>query len=282
MSGAADWLGLTGKVAVVTGAGGGIGRAVCAAMHGAGARVVALDRAADPIPGTMVLSCDMTTEASVTAAADHVARTLGGADILVNAAGILRPGPLETLSLQDWEAMIAVNLTGCFLGARAFGAQMLARGGGAIVHVASISASQPQPFSGAYSPGKAGVVMLSRQLASASPSTHSFFQVLPSTNTSVIACSEWGARGVRSNVVSPGLVRTPLSAAFYADNETLAARESMVPVGRIGDPVDTANAVLFLCSSRANYITGQEIIIDGGLSQVLMGQVPRPGYAQRS
>ena len=259
MSGAADWLGLTGKVAVVTGAGGGIGRAVCAAMHGAGARVVALDRAADPIPGTMVLSCDMTTEASVTAAADHVARTLGGADILVNAAGILRPGPLETLSLQDWEAMIAVNLTGCFLGARAFGAQMLARGGGAIVHVASISASQPQPFSGAYSPGKAGVVMLSRQLA-----------------------YEWGARGVRSNVVSPGLVRTPLSAAFYADNETLAARESMVPVGRIGDPVDTANAVLFLCSSRANYITGQEIIIDGGLSQVLMGQVPRPGYAQRS
>tara|TARA_R110002124_G_C8594914_1_gene483707 strand:- start:132 stop:515 length:384 start_codon:yes stop_codon:yes gene_type:complete len=127
------------------------------------------------------------------------------------------------------------------------------------VHVASISASQPQPFSGAYSPGKAGVVMLSRQLA-----------------------YEWGARGVRSNVVSPGLVRTPLSAAFYADNETLAARESMVPVGRIGDPVDTANAVLFLCSSRANYITGQEIIIDGGLSQVLMGQVPRPGYAQRS
>tara|TARA_R110002073_G_scaffold11117_19_gene51410 strand:- start:2157 stop:2936 length:780 start_codon:yes stop_codon:yes gene_type:complete len=259
MSGSTDWLGLANKVAVVTGAGGGIGRATCAALHGAGAQVVALDRSADPIPGATVQFCDMSNEASVNEAATYVAQTLGGADILVNAAGILRPGALETLSLTDWEAMIAVNLTGCFLGARAFGAQMLARGGGAIVHVASISASQPQPFSGAYSPGKAGVVMLSRQLA-----------------------YEWGARGVRSNVVSPGLVRTPLSAAFYADNETLAARESMVPVGRIGDPVDTANAVLFLCSSRANYITGQEIIIDGGLSQVLMGQVPRPGYAQRS
>jgi NAD(P)-dependent dehydrogenase (short-subunit alcohol dehydrogenase family) len=90
---------------------------------------------------------------------------------------------------------------------------------------------------------------------------------------------EWGPRGVRSNLVSPGLVRTPLSAAFYADQETLTAREALVPIGRIGDPADIADAILFLSSPRASYITGQEIVLDGGLSQVLMGQVPRPGYS---
>ena len=90
---------------------------------------------------------------------------------------------------------------------------------------------------------------------------------------------EWGPRGVRSNCVSPGLVRTPLSEAFYADPDVKARRESMVPLRRIATPQDMADAALFLASPRASYVTGQEILVDGGLSQALMGLVPRPGYA---
>ncbi|WP_368074458.1 SDR family NAD(P)-dependent oxidoreductase [Celeribacter baekdonensis] len=99
--------------------------------------------------------CDVSDLRSVEAAADHIAK-LGGADVLVNNAGILRPGPLEDLAIEDWQAMLKVNLDGCFITAQSFGKQMIAKGVGALVHVASISASQPQPFSGAYSPGKAG------------------------------------------------------------------------------------------------------------------------------
>jgi NAD(P)-dependent dehydrogenase (short-subunit alcohol dehydrogenase family) len=89
---------------------------------------------------------------------------------------------------------------------------------------------------------------------------------------------EWGPLGVRSNVVSPGLVITPLSEAFYQDAEVRRAREERVPVGRIGKPEDMADAALFLASARAGYVNGQEIVVDGGLSQTLMGSVPRPGY----
>ena len=90
---------------------------------------------------------------------------------------------------------------------------------------------------------------------------------------------EWGPRGVRSNVVSPGLVRTPLSESFYADPKTKAARESVVPLRRIGRVEDIADAVLYFASDRAGYVTGQEVIVDGGYAQTLMNHVPRPGYA---
>ena len=152
--------------------------------------------------------------------------------------------------------MLDVNLTGYLRCAQAFGAGMLARGSGALVHVGSISGSHQQAFSNAYSASKAGVSMLSRQLA-----------------------YEWGPRGVRSNVVSPGLVRTPLSESFYADPKTKAARESVVPLRRIGRVEDIADAVLYFASDRAGYVTGQEVIVDGGYAQTLMNHVPRPGYA---
>jgi NAD(P)-dependent dehydrogenase (short-subunit alcohol dehydrogenase family) len=185
-----------------------------------------------------------------------VAERFGGADILINNAGILRPGPLADLPLADWRKMLAVNLDGVLMATQIFARQMAPRGGGALVHVASISASNPQPFSGAYSAGKAAVAMLSRQIA---------FEMAP--------------QGIRSNVVSPGLVLTPLSAAFYQDPEVRLARERHVPLGRIGDPQDMADVALYLASPRAGYVTGQEIIVDGGLSQTLMANVPRPGYA---
>ena len=258
-----SWLGLEGKTAVVTGAGGGIGQALARAFAAEGARVVLLDRdeertaplVAELGHGAFTLACDLSKAGEIAAAAERV-DAAGGADILVNNAGILRPGPLESVSEADWSAMLAVNLTGYLAAAQAFGKGMMARGGGALVHVASIAGSHPQPASGAYSASKAAILMLSRQLA-----------------------YEWGPKGIRSNTVSPGLVRTPLSEPFYRDEAVKAKREAMVPMRRIATPQDMADAALFLASNRASYISGQDIVVDGGLSQTLMGLVPRPGYA---
>ncbi|UJQ94117.1 SDR family NAD(P)-dependent oxidoreductase [Mariluticola halotolerans] len=263
-----SWLGLEGKIAVITGGSGGIGRATAETLSEAGARVALLDydgtaaesAAAEISPDgktAIGIRCDVSSPEAVRNAADAVRAKWPTVDILVNNAGILRPGPLESLPIEDWTRMLEVNLTGCLTTSQIFGAAMMEKGAGALVHVASISASQPQPFSGAYSPGKAGLAMLSRLLA-----------------------FEWGPKGIRSNVVSPGLVLTPLSEKFYVDQTTKSARESMVPSCRIGAPQDMANAVAFLCSARASYINGQEIVVDGGLSQTLMGSVPRPGYSR--
>jgi NAD(P)-dependent dehydrogenase (short-subunit alcohol dehydrogenase family) len=258
-----SWLGLDGKTAVITGAGGGIGQALARAFAAEGLRVVLLDRTeertrqlADELGnGAFVLSCDLSRSDEIAAAAETVDAE-GGADILVNNAGILRPGSLESVSEADWSAMLSVNLNGYLAAAQAFGRGMIARGGGTLVHVASIAGTHPQPASGAYSASKAAILMLSRQLA-----------------------YEWGPKGIRSNTVSPGLVRTPLSEPFYRDAEVKAKREAMVPLGRIAEPKDMADVALFLASPRASYVTGQDIVVDGGLSQTLMGLVPRPGYA---
>ncbi len=256
-----SWLGLTGKRAVITGAGGGIGQVLARSFAAEGAQVVLLDRDLDrsaPLAaelGGLALICDLADPDSVAEAATRV-EAEGGADVLVNAAAILRPGALDTVSTADWSAMLAVNLTGYLTAAQAFGRGMLARGRGSLVHIASIAGSQPQPASGAYSASKAATLMMSRQLA-----------------------QEWGPRGVRSNCVSPGLVLTPMSAAFYADPDVKARREAMVPLRRIAAPQDMADVALFLASDRAGYVTGQDIVVDGGLSQCLMGLVPRPGYA---
>lgn len=258
-----SWLGLDGKTVVVTGAGGGIGQALAHAFAGQGARVVLLDRDTQrtaPLAetlggGALALACDLSRAEEIAAAAETV-EAEGGADVLVNNAGILRPGPLESVSEADWSAMLAVNLTGYLAAAQAFGRGMIARGNGALVHVASIAGTQPQPASGAYSASKAAILMLSRQLA-----------------------FEWGPKGIRSNSLSPGLVRTPLSEPFYKDEQVKAAREAMVPLRRIATPEDMADVALFLASPRAAYVTGQDLVVDGGLSQSLMGMVPRPGYA---
>lgn len=261
----ADWLGLKDRVCVVTGAGGGIGRAVALAMAEAGAAVVLLDKDEPSCQATaakvrqtgvrtLAVTCDIANPESV-AAAERAARAIGPCDILVNNAGILRPGPLATVSLDDWNVLLSVNLTGYLLCAQAFGKAMIERGRGAIVHTASIAASNAQAFSGAYSVSKAGVLMLSRLLA-----------------------VEWGPRGVRSNVLSPGLVRTPMSESFYQAPGVTERRAAAIPVGRIGTPEDMAQVVLFLASDRAGFVNGQEIIVDGGFEHMLMSLVPRPGF----
>ena len=260
------WLGLDNKVVVVTGGAGGIGRACLAAFHEAGAKVVALDRnpdtantlmaEMDPTGQTaLAYDCDIGQPESVAMAASFVEENLGGADVVINNAGILRPAPLSEVTDDDWNDLLNINLSGSLRVTKAFCPQMVAKGKGAIVQIASIAGSHPQPASGAYSASKAAALMMVRQLA-----------------------YEWGPKGIRTNSISPGLVMTPLSAAFYADAKVKEARENMVPSRRIGDPDDMANTAVFLASDRAGYINGQDITIDGGLSQALMGLVPRPGY----
>jgi NAD(P)-dependent dehydrogenase (short-subunit alcohol dehydrogenase family) len=264
-----DWLGLSGRVCVVTGGGGGIGRAVAFGLARAGARVAAidLDERGLEVARTelcelgrdhVVARCDTSSAESVAAASEAIEKSLGSCSVLVNAAAVLRPGVLETLSLAEWNAVLSVNLTGYFLCARIFGQHMRKLGRGSLVHVASIAGSHAQGQSGAYSVSKAGVIMLSRQLA-----------------------SEWGPHGIRSNVVSPGMVITPMSQSFYDTPGVTERRTAVVPMRRIGMPHDIADAILFLASDRSSYVNGDEIAVDGGYANMLMNLVPRPGFDEK-
>jgi NAD(P)-dependent dehydrogenase (short-subunit alcohol dehydrogenase family) len=264
-----DWLGLAGRVCVVTGGGGGIGRAVAVSMARAAAKVAAIDRDERGLEVTqaelrelggdgVVVGCDTSSAVSVSAAAETVEKTLGPCGILVNTAAILRSGGLDTLSLAEWNTVLSINLTGYFLCAQIFGRQMRKLGRGSLVHIASIAASNAQGHSGAYSVSKAGVVMLSRQLA-----------------------SEWGPSGIRSNVVSPGMVITPMSQSFYDTPGVTERRTAVVPTRRIGMPQDIADAVLFLASDRSSYVNGDEITVDGGFTRTIMNLVPRPGHGEK-
>ena len=261
-----DWLGLSGRVCVVTGGGGGIGRAVAVGLARAGARVAAIDLDARGLEVTqtellnissdaIVKRCDTSDVDSITAASETIEKALGPCGVLINTAAVLRPGGLENLSLAEWNAVLSVNLTGYFLCAQIFGRQMRALGRGSIVHVASISGSHAQGQSGAYSVSKAGVIMLSRQLA-----------------------SEWGPQGIRSNVVSPGMVITPMSQSFYDTPGVTERRSAVVPLRRVGMPQDIADAILYLASDRSSYVNGDEITVDGGYANMLMNLVPRPGF----
>jgi NAD(P)-dependent dehydrogenase (short-subunit alcohol dehydrogenase family) len=261
-----DWLGLAGRVAVVTGAGSGIGAAVARGLAEAGARVALLDRngpACAAVAGALAaaganalsIECDVANESAVAAAAARVAAELGPCAVLVNNAGMLRPGPLESVTLEQWNAVLSVNLNGYLLCAQAFGRVMREECRGSIVHIASIAALHPQARSGAYSAGKAGILLLSRQIA-----------------------AEWGPDGVRSNVILPGLIRTPLSARFYEEPGFEARRAAITASRRVGEPVDIANPAVFLASDRSAYLNGAELLVDGGLNCMLMDMVPRPGY----
>lgn len=259
------WLGLEEKNIVVTGGGSGIGRNVALALAQVGANVAPMDLNADGAKQTADLIGNITglsvphytgnisNESEVRSIFDAIRHDWGTLDVLANVAGVLRPGNLDDLSLEDWRLTLDVDLTGAFLVSQA--ARKLMTRGGSLIHVASIAGSQPQAYSGAYSPAKAGLTMLSRQLA-----------------------FEWGPENIRSNVVSPGLVRTPMSESFYQTPGVLTARENVVPLRRIADPTDMADVVLFLASERSSYITGQDIVVDGGFSQSLMSHVPRPGF----
>lgn len=267
--GSGGWLDLEDRICVVTGAGGGIGAEVAQQLLQAGARVALLDRddsilaaavarLGAPAERVLAVACDVSRPESVQAAAERVAATWGPAQVLVNNAGALYPGALLDIELDKWNQLLSVNLSGYLLCAQSFGRQMMAHGGGSMVHIASISASIPQPYSGAYSVSKAGVKMLSQLLA-----------------------VELGEHGVRSNVVSPAMIRTPMSEGIYLDPAVRERREQIVPARRISSPADIAGTVLFLASERAAYISGQEILVDGGLTQAWLGMIPRPGFQKQ-
>lgn len=257
-----DWLGLSGRTAVVTGAGGGIGRAVAIELAKAGMKTVVLDLNQELVDGTLDeiktlgliatgFACNVTNEGAV----EKIAQEVGKTHVLVNTAGILRPGNLAELTTDEWEALIKVNLTGYFVTSKTFVPNFKMAGSGSIIHIASVSGSNPQPASGAYSVSKAGVLMMSKQLA-----------------------FELGPEGIRSNCISPGLVRTPLTEAYYHVGDVAARRDAAVPVRRVAKPDDIADVVTFLASDRSRYVTGADIVADGGFSQTLMSTIPRPGF----
>ncbi|MFM6991815.1 MAG: SDR family NAD(P)-dependent oxidoreductase [Rhodoferax sp.] len=235
---------LYGRVAVVTGAGGGLGGAIVTQLASMGAYVVAVDlkKPELDIPGEhFALACDITSEEAVNSAADQVQSRFGRCDVLVNNAGIL-PGniTLEETSDELWDQVFAVNVKGLLYCSRQFGRAMVAAQSGSIVNLSSIAATTPNRV-GAYSASKGAVVSITRQMA-----------------------VEWGPKGIRTNAVSPGLVRTPMSEPFYADPQVHAARMAMVASRRIGTPAELASVIAFLASDASAYVNGQEITVDGG------------------
>jgi NAD(P)-dependent dehydrogenase (short-subunit alcohol dehydrogenase family) len=180
-------------------------------------------------------------------------------DLLVNNAGIVRFGPLLELGLGDWQAVLDVNLTGTFICARAAARRMVAAGtGGVIVNITSMNGVAPGPNAGAYGATKSAVALLTQQMA-----------------------LEWGAHGIRVNAVAPGLIDAGMSEPIYADPDFRERRSSKVPLGRLGTPEDIARVVLFLASPEAAYITAQNLVVDGGVTCNIIGQLPRPETVDR-
>ncbi|MEU1049819.1 2,3-dihydro-2,3-dihydroxybenzoate dehydrogenase [Streptomyces sp. NPDC005897] len=252
--------GLDGRLALVTGAGRGIGAAVVTALVEEGVRVVAtdLDRAGmETLAGThgervTARPLDVTDAVAVEALVAETESALGPLDIAVNVAGILRGGPVVGLSDEDWAATFAVNTTGVFHVSRAAARRMAGRGRGSIVTVASNAAGIPRAGLAAYAASKAAAVMFTKCLG-----------------------LEVARQGVRCNTVSPGSTMTDMQRALWtAGEEEASARRVIdgdpasyrtgIPLGRIADPSDVADAVVFLASDRARHITMHDLYVDGG------------------
>jgi len=262
-----SWLQLEDKVCVVTGASGGLGRAIVRSFLEAGAKVALLDRSAEGLEAfsaelnaasdrLFLQACDIAEPAAVDESFEAIRARLGPPHVLVNNAAISTPKPLAEMDITHWDAQMRVNLGGAVLCAKAFHRCAETQGDRAIINVASIGGSNAQAGSAAYSTSKAALRMLSEQMA-----------------------LEWGSLGIRVNTINPGLFVTPISARFYEKPEDRARREAVVPLKRIGDPVELANAVVFLASPRASYVHGAELTVDGGFTKTLMSHIPRP-YAK--
>jgi NAD(P)-dependent dehydrogenase (short-subunit alcohol dehydrogenase family) len=256
MAGLESLFGLQGRVALVTGAGQGLGKGMALALAEAGAEIVVADLVLETAEQTateivalgrraLPLQVDVASAEAVSALAAQALQSMGAVDILVNNAGISRHTASETMPRQDWQTVLDVNLTGVFGCCQAFAPQMIARGYGRIINIASMSGlivNRDVPQAPYYA-SKAGVIMLTKALA-----------------------AEWGARGVTVNAIAPGYMRTPLNEKFLADPVRAAQWESGVPVGRIGEPRDLAGAVIYLASPASAYMTGQTLVIDGGFT----------------
>jgi 3-oxoacyl-[acyl-carrier protein] reductase len=241
---------LEGRSAVVTGSARGLGLAMARRFLSEGARVVISDldgealeqaRAALAEEGEVSAhAADVTSQEAVEGLVAHCAQRFGRLDVMVNNAGITRDAVLRKMSLEDFRAVIDVHLTGGWLGLRSAASQMRAQGtGGSIVNISSISGKVGNAGQTNYSSAKAGLIGLTKAGA-----------------------KELARYGIRVNAIQPGLIRTAMTEAMPAD--VLAARVAEIPLGRIGEPLDVANAALFLASDLSSYLTGIVIEVSGG------------------
>lgn len=245
---------MTGN-AIVTGGAGDIGLAIGRKLRADGWRIGVLDRdaaavarAVAEIPDAVGLVADVTDDASCAAAVEQ----FGPVDGLVNNAGIGRFGPLQDLSSADFRAVVEVNLVGPYVMAKACVRGMIERKRGVIVNITSVNALVPGPGAGGYPAAKAGLARLTEQMA-----------------------LEWGPLGIRANSVAPGFIDGGISTPFYKDPVVRALRGGAVPVRRLGLCEDIAEAVGFLMSERASYVSGHQLVVDGGIVPSVLLQLPR-------
>ncbi|MEV5012610.1 glucose 1-dehydrogenase [Streptomyces sp. NPDC055692] len=244
----------TGKVALITGGGSGIGRATALAFAREGATVVVAGRSINPLEQTVKLIKDEGGQASAVTAdvsssqdiARLVATTVerhGGLHIAFNNAGILEAGPLADMDEANWDRQLAVNLTGVFLSMKHEIAHMRVHGGGVIVNTASnLGAHMRLPFLGAYAASKAAVSALSRA-----------------------AAKEYIQKGIRINAFSPGPIDTPMSLRpGETEDDRTARMKDALPIGRVGTLDEAASAVLWLASPEASFAVGHDLVLDGG------------------
>ncbi len=242
---------LADKVALVTGGGRGIGRAISLALAAEGARVAVCDVDEEPASGVareigegggeaLAVKVDVTDPDSVAGAVDKVLDSMGRVDILVNNAGVTRDRLLVRMNVEDWEMVLGVNLRGTFLFTKAVARPMMKQRSGAIVNVASVIGIIGNAGQGNYAASKAGVIGLTKT-----------------------AAREFAGRGIRVNAVAPGFIETRMTEALPED-----VKEKMlevIPSGRFGTPQDVSDVVVFLASDRARYVTGQVLNVDGGM-----------------
>lgn len=239
---------LAGRVAFVTGSTRGIGRAIAAVLHRAGAKVAVVGRdperaraaAAELGEHTVGVACDVSDAAQVEAAVEAAETALGPVDILVNNAGLARDQILLRMSEADWDAVLDANLKGAFLTTRAVTRGMLKRRAGRIVNIASVVGLSGNKGQANYAASKAGLIGFTKAVA-----------------------KEYASRNILVNCVAPGFIETDMTAGLPVEaREPLLQR---IPLGRLGRPEDVAGAVLFLASDLAGYVTGQVLVVDGGM-----------------
>ena len=242
---------LTGKTALVTGASGGIGAGIARALHGQGATVAisgtrreALDALAAELKDRVhVLPCDLADKAAVEALVPSAEEKMQKLDILVANAGITKDNLFVQLKDEDWEQVIAVNLTATFRLARAAVSRMMRRRFGRIIGITSVVGVTGNPGQGNYSASKAGMIGMMKSVA-----------------------AEYAKRNVTANCVAPGFIASPMTDKLNEkQREAILAR---VPAGRLGAPADVAAAVVYLASDEAAYVTGQTLHVNGGMAMI--------------